>query len=78
MDVPAPACPIPLALPPCRKPQQPKRVLKEGECGDTNEQCREWAFFGECEKNPGFMHASCKDSCGLCPGSKKVPVQITA
>jgi len=43
-------------------------------CGDANEQCTEWAFFGECEKNPGFMLETCKKSCGLC-GGKKVPVQ---
>ncbi len=43
-----------------------------GDCDDDHEQCVEWAFFGECEKNPGFMNATCKKSCGLCPGSKKV------
>ncbi|GFR41472.1 hypothetical protein Agub_g2162 [Astrephomene gubernaculifera] len=36
------------------------------ECHDTNEQCSEWAFFGECQKNPGFMKDSCKRSCKLC------------
>lgn len=29
-------------------------------------QCIEWAWFGECEKNPAFMHDQCRQSCGLC------------
>ena len=40
------------------------------DCEDTNEQCSEWAYFGECEKNPGFMEASCKKSCGHCGNHK--------
>lgn len=63
---------------PFMKPQTPPAQLHAGDCGDGNEQCTEWAFFGECEKNPGFMLTTCKKSCGLCPGSKKVPVQVTA
>lgn len=58
-----------------RKAAKAATKLAAGECGDENEQCTEWAFFGECEKNPAFMHASCQKACGLCPGSKKVPVQ---
>lgn len=54
-----------------------KKTLAAGECGDSHEQCTEWAFFGECEKNPGFMNSTCKKSCGLCPGSRKVPVQVS-
>lgn len=38
-------------------------------CIDTHDiktQCVEWAFYGECDKNPGFMHVKCRQSCGLC------------
>eukprot|EP00536_Pseudo-nitzschia_multiseries_P003474 jgi/Psemu1/185954/e_gw1.54.44.1 len=38
-------------------------------CADTYKskfQCKEWAWFGECFKNPEFMHLECKKSCGLC------------
>mmetsp|Transcript_5111 Transcript_5111/g.14850 ORF Transcript_5111/g.14850 Transcript_5111/m.14850 type:complete len:267 (-) Transcript_5111:261-1061(-) len=38
-------------------------------CVDLHEgkfQCKEWAWFGECIKNPAFMHTQCKKSCGLC------------
>ena len=37
-------------------------------CGDSNEQCVNWANAGECDANPGFMTTSCKWSCGLCKG----------
>lgn len=29
-------------------------------------QCGPWADAGECERNPGFMRARCRDSCGAC------------
>lgn len=29
-------------------------------------QCIEWAWFGECDKNPQFMNDQCRQSCGLC------------
>jgi prolyl 4-hydroxylase len=45
-------------------------VSNEGGCGDKEEQCAEWAYFGECEKNPGFMAVSCRRSCKLCPPAK--------
>lgn len=32
-------------------------------------QCKEWAWFGECEKNKAFMHDQCRQSCGLCTPS---------
>ncbi|KAF8063844.1 TRN1 [Scenedesmus sp. PABB004] len=32
-------------------------------CADTNDQCAEWAYFGECAKNPGYMLVGCKTSC---------------
>mmetsp|Transcript_4979 Transcript_4979/g.8675 ORF Transcript_4979/g.8675 Transcript_4979/m.8675 type:complete len:83 (-) Transcript_4979:305-553(-) len=62
-------------------PRKRKKVVTAtvtpGACVDSNEQCTEWAFFGECEKNPQFMRDTCKKSCGVC-GSKKVPLQVTA
>ncbi|EFJ44873.1 hypothetical protein VOLCADRAFT_82641 [Volvox carteri f. nagariensis] len=36
------------------------------ECHDSMEQCTEWAFFGECEKNPGYMRENCARSCKTC------------
>lgn len=45
----------------------PKALPKEGDCVDGHEQCTEWAYFGECEKNPEFMKKSCKKACKLCP-----------
>ncbi len=42
---------------------------KPGECADGHEQCPEWAYFGECQKNPGFMTSNCKKSCKACEGS---------
>jgi hypothetical protein len=56
-----------VSLSACRP--QKKAELKPGECGDSHEQCAEWAYFGECEKNPGFMLASCKKSCKKCEKS---------
>ncbi len=44
----------------------PKAEPMPGECVDGHEQCREWAFFDECTKNPGFMNSNCKKSCKLC------------
>ncbi len=43
----------------------PKAVAK-GDCDDSHDQCPEWAYFGECEKNPGFMNVTCKKSCKVC------------
>jgi len=42
------------------QPQQDCKDLHD------NVQCREWAWFGECDKNKEFMHDQCKQSCGLC------------
>ncbi|KAJ9525758.1 hypothetical protein QJQ45_003420 [Haematococcus lacustris] len=63
---------------PIRQGATSSPALAPGACHDGHEQCKEWAFFGECEKNPGFMEATCKMSCGICPGSKKVPLQVTS
>lgn len=43
-----------------------RNLLGEGDCADKNDQCQEWAFFGECDKNPGFMKENCKRSCKIC------------
>ena len=44
-----------------------------GCCGDKEPTCLEWAFAGECDKNPGFMHAACALSCHQCAGSIPPP-----
>jgi len=36
------------------------------DCVDGRPSCGEWAGSGECEKNPGFMKATCKLSCAVC------------
>jgi hypothetical protein len=40
----------------------------DADCKDEveGEQCKSWAQAGECERNPGFMHVSCRRSCS-CP-----------
>jgi len=48
----------------------PKEPAKPGECVDNNDQCKEWSFFGECDKNPGYMLVSCKKSCKVCDPAK--------
>jgi hypothetical protein len=38
-------------------------------CVDKHESkrdCIEWAWKGECDVNPEFMHDQCRQSCGLC------------
>ncbi|KAF3785544.1 putative prolyl 4-hydroxylase 7 [Nymphaea thermarum] len=37
-----------------------------GGCVDDNQHCPLWASGGECEKNPAYMHHSCKKSCNKC------------
>uniref|UniRef100_A0A7R9V6P2 Fe2OG dioxygenase domain-containing protein n=1 Tax=Chlamydomonas euryale TaxID=1486919 RepID=A0A7R9V6P2_9CHLO len=46
--------------------KQAPKTLQDGDCVDTHEQCREWAYFEECEKNPAFMHSACPRSCKRC------------
>ena len=43
-----------------------KQVLVMLECKDDAEGCPSWAGGGECAKNPGFMHTTCRKSCGKC------------
>jgi prolyl 4-hydroxylase len=39
---------------------------RAGECLDGSPDCAAWAAVGECSKNPGFMLATCRVSCGGC------------
>jgi diketogulonate reductase-like aldo/keto reductase len=32
---------------------------------DRHVECHQWASLGECERNPGYMHESCRSSCKL-------------
>ena len=41
-------------------------VVAGGACQDNNEDCENWARGGECDKNPGYMHAECAMSCKRC------------
>ena len=37
------------------------------ECNDSDHAaCASWSQSGECNRNPGFMHASCPMACGRC------------
>merc|ERR1719384_1869646 len=40
-----------------------------GSCSDDNPSCEFWANSGECERNPAFMLANCRLSCGVCTPS---------
>eukprot|EP01050_Picozoa_sp_SAG11_P021035 SAG11_NODE_3664_length_2300_cov_19.540209_1_plen_312_part_00 len=35
-------------------------------CEDLDGMCSSWAVEGQCDDNPGFMHASCRRACNLC------------
>lgn len=54
--------------PPEVRPEQPQLCSPgPGCCRDLDlEHCWMWALGGECERNKGFMSASCAESCGLC------------
>lgn len=41
-------------------------------CTDDHEQCEEWAVYGECEKNPGYMRDKCRKACKMCQVGKGV------
>ena len=39
------------------------------ECRDLyadSRQCREWRSQGYCDRNPAWMWANCRDTCGIC------------
>ncbi|KAG2446794.1 hypothetical protein HYH02_008354 [Chlamydomonas schloesseri] len=42
-------------------------------CRDLESACNDWADKGECDKNPGFMHKSCRLSCKLCTAPEIKP-----
>ena len=46
--------------------QQPRGKAAEEACADVHESCGGWFELGECESNPEFMGANCRQSCGLC------------
>ena len=35
-------------------------------CQNDHAQCEEWAVYGECEKNPGYMMDTCRKACKAC------------
>ena len=35
-------------------------------CTNNHALCSDWAANGECDKNPKFMHQSCKPACQIC------------
>mmetsp|Transcript_36975 Transcript_36975/g.104366 ORF Transcript_36975/g.104366 Transcript_36975/m.104366 type:complete len:302 (-) Transcript_36975:159-1064(-) len=37
-----------------------------GGCFNGHENCQFWADHGECDKNTVYMHAECREACGLC------------
>lgn len=41
-------------------------IPSKPKCRDYNENCGEWADFGECTKNPEYMMKICRLSCGTC------------
>jgi hypothetical protein len=40
-------------------------------CADQSEHCAAWAASGECDRNAGYMRASCRLACGLCAPQAK-------
>merc|ERR1711936_634721 len=41
-------------------------------CTDENQHCPEWAYVGECKKNPNYMLLYCQKSCKICGGGESV------
>ena len=37
-------------------------------CVDSHDDCRYWAYSGECRRNAEWMGGKCPASCGLCLG----------
>jgi len=62
--------PKPKEVPP--KPSLPPTRIDPG-CVDDDESCASWAKSGECFRNEGFMHKSCRASCHVCEGGKPKP-----
>lgn len=38
----------------------------DGGCLNNHESCVAWAERGECDANQQYMHANCKEACGVC------------
>ena len=61
-----------------RAPTCPPPTLEEGDadgaaaCVDHSAACLSWAQGGECERNPTYMEASCRQSCGRCADGQLV------
>eukprot|EP00877_Chromochloris_zofingiensis_P001599 jgi/Chrzof1/1143/Cz01g42060.t1 len=51
---------------------------KWGDCIDQNDMCQEWAYFGECKKNPEYMLASCRKACKVCNATSASDTKKTA
>ena len=43
-----------------------ERAQQLSSCKDEHASCANWAKYGECDKNPSFMHATCLASCYMC------------
>ncbi|XP_046633963.1 hatching enzyme 1.2-like isoform X2 [Daphnia pulicaria] len=56
-------CPTPY------KPPPPKVTYDNVDDNAKTESCQWWASVGECTKNPSFMNANCKKSCGITDNS---------
>ena len=52
---------------PCPPPSR-EESSSPTDCYDEVENCLVWSHTGECEKNPTYMRAACKQSCGACTG----------
>lgn len=46
--------------------QRQKLADEADPCRDTETFCEDWAFNGECEKNPPYMEQACPRSCRFC------------
>jgi hypothetical protein len=42
------------------------RMVRNPTCMDNDAACVAWQRAGECERNPDFMHLTCRMSCGIC------------
>ena len=62
----APPTSPPTARPAQRPEDQPEAISDPPSCVDGESDCEQWAFNGECGKNPGYMHSVCSKSCNRC------------
>ena len=64
--------PVLTTLPPAVKPAP---VVQN--CFNEHECCSTWQTKGECSRNPGYMNAWCKASCGRCRPSYDLKVECS-